>query len=211
MPKRPRWSPRKEEAIRSMYFEALYKIGLRFKTRFWERVATPSFGGQSITDLPIRWIVYPSYGIETDGPGVLLLFSWMTDASLWSSVTFSDRVRCALQHLAEVYKDEDVDVFGEFMAANDMPWAEHSPTEFFEIAQQPEGNIYFAGEHLSRHHTWSTDALDSGRATATAVFKICSLRSSGWRLIMGGSLKEVDHLREITILRVRGRSSSKKG
>lgn len=72
--------------------------------------------------------MYPSYGIETDEPGVLLLYSWMTDASLLSFVTFSDRVRCALQHLAEVYKDEDVDVFGEFMAANDMPWAEHSPT-----------------------------------------------------------------------------------
>ena len=74
---RPRWSIEKEVAIRSMHFEALYKMGLRFKTRFWERV-TPntSDGGQSTTDLPIRWIVFPSNGIKEDGPGVLLVYAW---------------------------------------------------------------------------------------------------------------------------------------
>jgi monoamine oxidase len=30
----PRWGIPKEMAIRSIHFEALYKIGLRFKTRF---------------------------------------------------------------------------------------------------------------------------------------------------------------------------------
>lgn len=84
---RPRWSVEKEMAIRSMHFEALYKMGLRFKTRFWERVEpNPSVGGQSTTDLPIRWIVFPSNGIERDGidgrgtrdkgPGVLLVYAW---------------------------------------------------------------------------------------------------------------------------------------
>ena len=74
---RPRWGVEKEVAIRSMHFEPLYKMGLRFKTRFWERV-TPktSKGGQSTTDLPIRWIVYPSNGIGEDGPGVLLIYAW---------------------------------------------------------------------------------------------------------------------------------------
>jgi hypothetical protein len=31
----------------------------------------------------------------------------------------------------------------------------------FNVARQPEGNIYFAGEHLSVHHTWIVGALDS--------------------------------------------------
>lgn len=74
---RPRWSVDKEMAIRSMHFEALYKIGMRFKTRFWERVKeSPCAGGQSTTDLPIRWIVFPSNGIGEDGPGVLLVYAW---------------------------------------------------------------------------------------------------------------------------------------
>lgn len=74
---RPRWGPEKETALRAMHFEPLYKMGLRFKTRFWERLAGgASLGGQSATDLPIRWVVFPSNGIETDGPGVLLVYSW---------------------------------------------------------------------------------------------------------------------------------------
>lgn len=44
IPERPRWDYRKEQAIRAMFYEALYKIGLRFKTRFWEHVQPPSLG-----------------------------------------------------------------------------------------------------------------------------------------------------------------------
>ena len=60
-----------------MHFEPLYKMGLRFKTRFWERVqGGASLGGQSATDMPVRWVVFPSNGIGSDGPGVLLVYSW---------------------------------------------------------------------------------------------------------------------------------------
>ncbi|EED82517.1 predicted protein [Postia placenta Mad-698-R] len=34
-----------------------------------------------------------------------------------------------------------------------------------------EGNIFFAGEHLSRHHTWITGALDSARRVVGKIFK----------------------------------------
>ncbi|EGO20208.1 hypothetical protein SERLADRAFT_417972 [Serpula lacrymans var. lacrymans S7.9] len=178
IPERPRWDPTKEQAIRAMYFEALYKIGIRFKTRFWEHVQPPSIGGQSTTDLPIRWIVYPSYGINSDGPGVLLLYSWNTDASVWSSIPFSERLRSSLCHLSKVFKD--IDVFDQFITAEDLAWSEHNPTgdamffpgqfsQYFDIARRPEANIYFAGEHLSRHHTWITGAIDSGRSTAQDI------------------------------------------
>lgn len=78
---RPRWGLKKEIAIRALHFEPLYKMGLRFKTRFWEHVTPrPSLGGQSTTDLPIRWIVYPSNGVPAEGnlnpTGVLLVYCW---------------------------------------------------------------------------------------------------------------------------------------
>jgi len=73
---RPHWWRGKEIAIRSMHSEPLYKMGLRFKTRFWERVQPSSKGGQTTSDLPIRWIVFPSNGIGDDGPGVLLVYAW---------------------------------------------------------------------------------------------------------------------------------------
>ena len=43
---RPRWGVPKEMANRSAHFEARYKMGLHFKTRFWERVTPrPTQGG----------------------------------------------------------------------------------------------------------------------------------------------------------------------
>ncbi|KAF8486869.1 hypothetical protein DFH94DRAFT_4544 [Russula ochroleuca] len=185
---RPAWSGQKELAIRSMHFESLYKMGLRFKTRFWERAGpTPCRGGQSTTDLPIRWIVYPSNGIGDDGPGVLLVYSWMTDADAWSPLTPEQRRELALSNLAEVYngkidsKDGSViNVYDLIMATSDTVWsarnctgdAKFMPGQFlsrFEAARQPEGNIYFAGEHLSRHHTWIAGALESAWETTCNI------------------------------------------
>ena len=33
---------------------------LRHRSRWWEHLAAPIVGGQTVTDLPSRWIVYPS-------------------------------------------------------------------------------------------------------------------------------------------------------
>lgn len=167
----PQWSPAKTQAIRSLHFEPLYKIGMLFKTRFWEQVAAPAMGGQSITDLPSRWFVYPSYGIGDKGPGVLLLYSWMTDAVGWLAQPESERVRLALRDLQTVYEGQ-VDVASLFVKAFEVNWTEQPSTgdamffpgqfkNLFNVARQPEGNVYFAGEHLSVHHTWIVGAIDS--------------------------------------------------
>lgn len=103
---RPRWGADKELAIRSMHFEALWKMGMRFKTRFWESQASdPEKGGQSVTDLPIRWVVLPSYGINDKGPGVLLLYAWMTDAQAWLPLSPSARRALAINCLEQAYPD----------------------------------------------------------------------------------------------------------
>ncbi|KAH9042564.1 hypothetical protein EDB85DRAFT_1885828 [Lactarius pseudohatsudake] len=177
---RPRWGIPKELAIRSMHFEALYKMGLRFKTRFWERVGPKSMqGGQSTTDLPIRWIVYPSNGIGGDGPGVLLVYAWMTDATTWLPLTPTERRSLALYCLARMYNGEvdtktkkEIDVYDLLIGSSDAVWSAKTstgdamflPGQFnsrFEPGRKPEGNIFFAGEHLSRHHTWISGALES--------------------------------------------------
>ncbi|KAK7020733.1 hypothetical protein VNI00_013131 [Paramarasmius palmivorus] len=170
---RPRWDVPKELAIRSMSFEPFYKMGLRFKTRFWEQLENedrPSMGGQSTTDLPIRWIVFPSNGIETDGPGVLIVYAWMKDATTWLPLTPFERQRVALHCLAEVY------AFTTARLPTDVTWATSSATgtamfspgqfqQRFKPARQREGNVYFAGEHLSHHHMWISGALDSALCT----------------------------------------------
>ncbi|KAK1517126.1 L-amino acid oxidase [Colletotrichum costaricense] len=71
-------------AIRSLNYDASTKIGFKFKTRWWENLATGPFkGGQSFTDLPIRRCVYPSYGVDVPGaPGTMIAsYVWGQDAS----------------------------------------------------------------------------------------------------------------------------------
>lgn len=163
---RPRWSFMKEQSIRGTHFEPLYKIGLHFRTRFWEKSSTPALGGQSTTDLRFRWIVYPSNDIGGDGSGVLLLYSWMTDAMKWAGLSPEERIKICLHDLSKFYADEPgIDVHDQYIEAYDVLWmnefcggdAMFLPGQFsryHHVAKQPEGNVYFAGEHLSKHHTW---------------------------------------------------------
>ncbi|KAK0112830.1 hypothetical protein ONS95_014557 [Cadophora gregata] len=170
---RPRWSFMKEQSFRGAWFEPLYKIGLHFRTRFWEHTPKPCFGGQSATDLRFRWIVYPSDHIGNTGSGVLLLYCWMSDALKWGSLTREERIHICLHDLAKYFADDDnVDVHDQFMEAFDMLWSNESCggdamflpgqfTRFHEVGKKAEGNVHFAGEHLSKHHTWIAGALDS--------------------------------------------------
>lgn len=172
---RPQWDFMKEQAIRGAHYEPLYKLGLHFRTRFWEdreRCARPSFGGQSATDLRFRWIVYPSNDLSGQGSGVLLLYSWMTDAARISSLSKADRLAMVLHDLSRFFAQDDVDVQDEFLDSFEIIWSEQSATgdamflpsqftRFSEVAKRREGNIFFAGEHLSRHHTWIAGAIDS--------------------------------------------------
>ncbi|KAF2719789.1 FAD/NAD(P)-binding domain-containing protein [Polychaeton citri CBS 116435] len=169
---RPKWSFMKEQSIRGAHYEPLYKIGLHFRTRFWERTSIkPCFGGQSTTDLRIRWIVYPSNDLGSNGSGVLLLYSWMSDASKWAGLTREQRIQNCLHDLSLYYADDpDVDVYEQYIEASDMLWAADSAggdamflpgqfSRFYEVAKKREGNILFAGEHLSKHHTWVSFGL----------------------------------------------------
>ncbi|CAL1709682.1 unnamed protein product [Somion occarium] len=171
---RPRWGIEKEMAIRSLHFEPLYKMGMLFRTRFWEKHTR---GGQSTTDLPIRWIVYPSNGIGSEGPGALLLYAWMTDAETWLPLQLHERRSLAVHCLQQLYPD--VNIASQLLETFDVAWSAKSstgdamflPGQFtarFDIAHQPESasgagtpNVFFAGEHLSKHHTWIAGALES--------------------------------------------------
>ncbi|KAJ6605323.1 hypothetical protein DFH09DRAFT_1422343 [Mycena vulgaris] len=190
---RPLWPVDKEMAIRSMHFEPLYKMGLRFKTRFWERTEPnrPSHGGQSTTDLPIRWVVFPSNGIGADGPGVLLIYAWMSDASAWLPLSELERRDLALRCIAKLYEGQrldgkPIDVFDLVIGTADSTWSSMAatgdamflPGQFttrFEPARRPEGSIYFAGEHLSRHHTWISGAAESALCTVRQILAANSL------------------------------------
>ena len=53
-------------ALRQLTYTPSIKVGLQFKTAWWERLDI--VGGQSSTDRPIRDVIYPSYGPDESHP-----------------------------------------------------------------------------------------------------------------------------------------------
>lgn len=64
-------------AIRLINYDAAMKIGIKFKSRWWQDLPQPIQGGQSLSDLPIRTCVYPSYGVNTPGAAAVLIASYV--------------------------------------------------------------------------------------------------------------------------------------
>ena len=188
IPEKPVWPVDLEHGLRSIHFQPLYKLGLRFKSRFWEREdLRPSLGGISTTDLPSRWVVHPSYGIGDKGMGVLVTYCWMTDTNHWLPKSREEKVKLALQDLQMLYPE--VKIFEEYAGGNPgdssflddsfmhiaqwgIEWslgdAAFYPGQFTSlnsIMKKSRGNVYFAGEHLSTFHGWIAGAIDSAIET----------------------------------------------
>lgn len=168
----------KLKAIRELHYDTSTKILLEFKSRFWEKEG--QYGGNTATDLPIRFTYYPSHGIGKPGPAVLLAsYTWGDDALRWDSLTREDRIYYALRNLAMIYGEK---VHQEFVKGVSHSWLEDEYTlgafALFEPEQQtelyndiytPEGRVHFAGEHTTLKHAWIEGAIESGIRVANEV------------------------------------------
>lgn len=106
----------------------------------------------------------------SNASGVLLLYSWMSDAAKWSGLPQAERIKICLHDLSKYYADDpEIDVYEQFIEAFDIMWTAESCrgdamflpgqfSRFFEVAKKREGQIFFVGEHLSNHDTFATAA-----------------------------------------------------
>lgn len=65
-------------AIRQLQYGPSIKIGMLFKSPWWKEYG--QIGGQSFTDLPVRTIVYPSYGKDQSSNTLIASYCWTNDA-----------------------------------------------------------------------------------------------------------------------------------
>lgn len=168
----------KRRAIRELNYIAATKIAIEFKSRFWEKAG--QCGGKSITDLPIRFTYYPSYGIHTPGAAtVLASYTWADEALTWDSLPNRERIRYALKNLAEIYGDI---VYSEFVTGTSFSWSQNpyscgaftafepgQELELFPYITPPSGKVHFAGEHTTLTHGWMQGAIESGVRVAYEV------------------------------------------
>lgn len=171
------FSYEKWKVIRELNFVSSVKIGLEFKSKFWEKAK----GGNIITDFPIRFSYNPSHYVGVEGPGVMLgSYSWGHNAMLWNSLDEDGRIREALKGLYKIYGEQ---VYTEFLQGTSFSWSQNEfsagcftlftpnqASDFDKAIYLPEGRVHFAGEHTSTFHGWVEGAIESGIRSAYEVY-----------------------------------------
>lgn len=175
-----------KNALRKLQYGPSIKIGVRFKSAWWTDLFD-IVGGQSFTDLPIRTIVYPSYGVDSSSPSTVLIASycWTNDAERLGALVSTGKEEyieqlkeLVLRNLAEVHSGRATYDFlsEQFLDMHAWDWnydpltmgafAYFGPGDFEHLYTSlscPNHNkrFHFAGEAISTRHAWVVGALDS--------------------------------------------------
>jgi len=177
------FSYNKWRAIRTIHYMASTKIGLQFNSRFWE--IDGLYGGMSITDLPIRFTYYPSSGIGSEGPGIIVAsYTWEDDALYWDSLSENEQIQQALQDLSYLFGNQ---VYSAFVSGFTYSWTLDpyaagavsmlKPDQLKELGPYiatPEGRVHFSGEHTSTMPGWMQGAIESGIRVAFEINDLTS-------------------------------------
>jgi len=173
-------------AIRCCHYDASVKVGIKFKTRWWQdNPAINIHGGSSNTDRPARTVVYPSYGMfDPTATGVLIAsYSWSQDALRLGALiqgpgsdAEKELITVVLRDLAAIHEVSMqflTDQMVGYYAHNwyDDPhtqgaFALYGPGQFGDLfagVTRPAsgGLLHIAGEAASVHHAWVAGALNS--------------------------------------------------
>jgi monoamine oxidase len=104
----PRYSALLHRAIMEYQFDQSCKVALHYKSRFWEHVENPIFGGcTDISDVPgIGDVCYPSYALNSSGPGVVLAsFNHGNIARSTAALSTEDHVARAQRSMERIHGD----------------------------------------------------------------------------------------------------------
>ncbi|XP_029570830.1 L-amino-acid oxidase-like [Salmo trutta] len=175
----PPLSPQKMEALRSVNYASSTKVALSFSERFWEKDGIK--GGKSITDLPSRFIYYPSHSFPgTTGGGALLAFYTCSDEStLFQGVSEDELKVLVLDDLVKIHrkaisslctgglvKKWGLDPFSLGAFALYTPYQQ---TDYASDLFRNESRVHFAGEHTALPHAWIETAMKSALRAARNI------------------------------------------
>lgn len=162
------------------------KIGLQFKRRFWEE-DEQIYGGITHTNNELTQIFYPSYDY-LGKKGILIgYYNFNDKARKVAEMDYNQREKLALEKGRLIHQQYDKEHETSFSVSwGKIPytkggWAlytNESRQSYYKALQQPDKNVYFAGEHMTYLNAWMAGAFESARKTVTDIHA----RVSGQRL-----------------------------
>ncbi|HEX8708490.1 MAG TPA: FAD-dependent oxidoreductase [Pyrinomonadaceae bacterium] len=170
---RPAFSPEKERAVRQLSYQAVTRVYLQSRRRFWEQNGTNGFG---MSDLPEE-VWQPTW--DQPGPrGILMSYVRGRNAHRLTGMNEGERIAFILERMQKIHPGMAENFEGGASKAwEEDPWARGAYTslgvgQMFGLmphVARPEGRIYFAGEHASAWHGWMQGALESGNRAAREI------------------------------------------
>ena len=170
----PALSAPKQAILAQMEYTKATKVAFKTRSRPWEREGLSGFA--QLDGMAEIWS--PRRHDQGDG-GVLQLYQQGQRAVAMDSMTSSDRVAAAVETIERVFPGA-ADVIEETFEHSWQkdPWARGAYgilaagqlSAWREHLSQPEGRLYFAGEHTSLEYAaWIEGAVRSGHRAATEV------------------------------------------
>lgn len=153
------------------------KIGLQYGRRFWEE-DEKIFGGITNTNMDVSTIWYPSYGYLGQKGLVVGYYNFGANAEKYGAAPPAERLAMAVAQGRKIHGDAYADHLEasfsvawqktRFSEGGWMSWPSRTSGEY-ERLLAPDGNVYFAGDHLSYYIAWQAGAIDSARLAVTAL------------------------------------------
>jgi len=158
----PALSARKQDVIRSVGYDAVARVYLQTKNRFWE---DKGLNGFVFTRGAVE-IWQPTW--SQPGPrGILMTYARPGEAERITNLKENERIATTIKQLDEIF----VGLRPNFERGATKCWMEDEWSRGawafvgmsnFATAVAYEGRIHFAGEHLSPWFSWMQGALSSG-------------------------------------------------
>jgi monoamine oxidase len=165
----PALSSRKKDLIKNTRYDAVARVYVQTKNRFWE---TNGLNGFAFTKGAIE-IWQPTW--SQPGPrGILMTYARSGEAERVTSLKENERITQAVNMLDPIFSG----LRANFERGTTKCWLEDEWSRgawgFVGLTQMltasaPDGRIYFAGEHISEYSSWIQGALASSLRAVTQI------------------------------------------
>ena len=171
------FSPDLKEAIAAVEYAVTGKSGLQFNRRFWEE-DEDIFGGITQTNQDIDQIWYPSSGYLSNKGVLLGYYNFGATAAKVGNLPLSERLSLTLAQGSKIHPqynnhfENGMTIFWSTIPHSLGGWAEYTTAvrqQYYPRLNQPDGNIYLCGEHLSYLTGWMAGAFESARLVTAQI------------------------------------------
>ncbi|MDW5594794.1 flavin monoamine oxidase family protein [Conexibacter stalactiti] len=159
------------EALAYAVPNSVGKIALEYRRRFWEE-DEKLIGGITNTNMDLSTIWYPSYGYLGERGTIVGYYNFGANAVAYGDLPPEGRLARAVAQGKKIHGDSyERELASSFSVAWQkiryseggwVSWPSRTSGHYDRLLA-PDGNVWFAGDHLSYYIAWQAGAIESAR------------------------------------------------